>query len=106
MSDATPLAPAGLIGVDRARIAALRLLVARCATGGDCTADGARSPYARYEAERWCTGCIARHGLSGNPFPEYGSVPGIEEDRPHTDIIDADPLPPLAHTRRALGPAH
>lgn len=40
---------------------------------------GRRSPYAKYGAERWCDGCIARTALEGGEFPERGADPNIEE---------------------------
>lgn len=45
-----------------------------------CVDGGGRSPYARYGAGRWCDGCIARVGLSGEPFPARGTS-GVDEIR-------------------------
>jgi hypothetical protein len=45
-----------------------------------CVDGGGRSPYARYGADRWCDGCIARVGLSGDSFPARGTS-GVEESR-------------------------
>jgi hypothetical protein len=56
----------------RPAVRALRLIATGCATYTDtwtCRTDPARSPYAKYTADRWCDPCIAQAGLDGT-LPE------------------------------------